>query len=105
MGIATGLLAMLTPIFTGIIFDTIIPGAQRSALANLTIFLLVSAFAGALFQLTRSFAVLRLEGKMDASTQAAVWDRTISLPVPFFRNYTAGDLACAPWASARFARP
>jgi NHLM bacteriocin system ABC transporter ATP-binding protein len=93
MGIATGLLAMLTPIFTGIIFDTIIPGAQRSALANLTIFLLVSAFAGALFQLTRSFAVLRLEGKMDASTQAAVWDRTISLPVPFFRNYTAGDLA------------
>jgi NHLM bacteriocin system ABC transporter ATP-binding protein len=93
MGIATGLLAMLTPILTGIIFDDIIPGAQRHALTQLTAFLVISAFATALFSLTRQFAVLRLEGKMDASTQAAVWDRTIALPVPFFRNYTAGDLA------------
>jgi NHLM bacteriocin system ABC transporter ATP-binding protein len=93
MGIATGLLAMLTPILTGIIFDDIIPGAQRHALTQLTVFLIISAFATALFSLTRQFAVLRLEGKMDASTQAAVWDRTIALPVPFFRNYTAGDLA------------
>ena len=93
MGIATGVLAMLPPIFTGIIFDDIIPGAQRHALTELTAFLVVSAFAAALFGLTRQFAVVRLEGKMDASTQAAVWDRTIALPVPFFRDYAAGDLA------------
>jgi len=30
---------------------------------------------------------------MDASTQAAVWDRLLRLPVPFFRSYTSGDLA------------
>ena len=93
MGIASGLMATLTPIFTGIIFDDIIPGAQRNALTQLTLFLIVSAFATALFSLTRRFAVLRMEGRMDASTQAAVWDRTIALPVAFFRNYTAGDLA------------
>lgn len=93
MGIAIGLMAMLTPIFTGIIFDDIIPGSQRHALTELTLFLVASAFATTFFSLTRRFAVLRLEGKMDASTQAAVWDRTIALPVPFFRNYTSGDLA------------
>jgi len=93
MGIAAGLLAMLPPIFMGIIFDDIIPGAQRHALTELTAFLVVSAVAAALFGLTRQFAVVRLEGKMDASTQAAVWDRTIALPVPFFRDYAAGDLA------------
>jgi len=93
MGIAAGLLALLLPIFTGIIFDDVIPGAQRHALTQLTAFLMVGAFAAALFGLARQFAVLRLEGKMDASTEAAVWDRTMALPVPFFRDYTAGDLA------------
>jgi ABC-type bacteriocin/lantibiotic exporter with double-glycine peptidase domain len=91
MGIATGLLAMLTLSFTGIIFDTIIPGCATIGSGQSNHFsaserVLLVRF----FNLTRSFAVLRLEGKMDASTQAAVWDRTISLPVPFFRNYTAG---------------
>lgn len=30
---------------------------------------------------------------MDLSIQAAVWDRLLALPVPFFRDFTAGDLA------------
>ena len=30
---------------------------------------------------------------MDGAVQSAVWDRVLSLPVPFFRDYTAGDLA------------
>jgi ATP-binding cassette subfamily C protein len=30
---------------------------------------------------------------MDASLEAAVWDRMLSLPLPFFRDYSAGDLA------------
>lgn len=93
MGIATGLLALLTPVLTGIIFDEIIPGSQRRALTEVVIVLIVSAFATALFGLTRQLAVVRLEAKMDASTQAAIWDRTLALPVPFFRDYTAGDLA------------
>lgn len=30
---------------------------------------------------------------MGAAVQAAVWDRLLSLPLPFFRPYTAGELA------------
>ena len=93
MGIATGLLGMFTPFATGIIFDTVIPGAQRPQLLQLAVILTACAICTAMFTLTRSFAVLRMEGKMDASIQAAVWDRLLSLPVPFFRDYTAGDLA------------
>ncbi len=93
MGIAAGLLAIATPVFTGIIFDTIIPGAQHSALAEFSIFLVISAVATALFTLTRSLATLRLQSKMEAAIQAAVWDRLLALPVPFFRNFTSGDLA------------
>lgn len=93
MGIAAGLLGMVTPVFTGIIFDTVIPGAQRATLTELSIFLVISALATALFTLTRSLATLRLQSKMEASIQAAVWDRLLALPVPFFRNFTSGDLA------------
>lgn len=93
IGMAGGLLSVLTPIATGVIFDTIIPGAERSQLLQLTLGLMVVAFASVMFQITRSIAMLRIETKSDASIQSAVWDRLLGLPLPFFRNYTAGDLA------------
>ena len=93
MGIAAGLMGMVTPYATGVIFDRLIPGAERTQLVAMSVFLLVIAVGTALFTFARSFAVLRLEGKLDATVQAAVWDRLLSLPVSFFRNYSSGDLA------------
>jgi NHLM bacteriocin system ABC transporter ATP-binding protein len=93
MGIAGGLLGIVTPFATGVIFDSLIPGAERSQLVMMSLFLLIAAISTTMFAVTRSFATLRLEGKMDAAVQAAVWDRLLSLPVPFFRQYSSGDLA------------
>lgn len=93
MGLAAGLLALIVPIATGKIFDTIIPGAERGQLFQLTIALIVFAFATSMFQIVRGIAMIRIEGKMDSSVQSAVWDRLLSLPVPFFSNYSTGDLA------------
>jgi NHLM bacteriocin system ABC transporter ATP-binding protein len=93
MGIATGLLAMALPIITGIVFDSVIPGANRPQLLQIFLLMAVVSASATVFQLVLNFAMLRLEGRMDSSIQAAVWDRLLSLPVPFFRNFTAGDLA------------
>jgi ATP-binding cassette subfamily C protein len=93
MGVAGGLLGMVTPLATGMLFDSVIPGAERGQLVQLTLMLLAGAFATAMFELTRGFAMLRAEGKMDSAIQSAVWDRLLRLPTPFFRDYTAGDLA------------
>jgi NHLM bacteriocin system ABC transporter ATP-binding protein len=93
IGLAVGALGLLTPYVTGILFDTVIPGAQRSQLAQLAMIMLGAAFATAMFEVARSFTVLRVEGKMDSNIQAAVWDRLLRLPVPFFRGYGSGDLA------------
>lgn len=93
MGLAAGLLAMVTPVATGIIIDAIIPGAERGQLLQLTALLIVAAVSSALFLIVRSLALLRVETRMDTVTQAAVWDRLLHLPVPFFRSFTAGDLA------------
>jgi NHLM bacteriocin system ABC transporter ATP-binding protein len=93
MGAAGGLLALFLPILTGHVFGNVIPGAERGQLLQITLALIVSAAAGAVFQVTRSVAVLRLGGKADGALQAAVWDRLLSLPVSFFRRFTVGDLA------------
>ena len=93
MGVAGGLLGMVFPIATGIIFDSIIPNAQRGALLQVCGFLIMSALATSMFALTRGIAALRLQGKLGASLQAALWDRLLRLPVPFFRRFTSGDLA------------
>ncbi|HEY4587688.1 MAG TPA: NHLP bacteriocin export ABC transporter permease/ATPase subunit, partial [Thermoanaerobaculia bacterium] len=93
MGAGGGLLGMLVPILTGQLFGSVIPGAERGQLAQITLALVVAALAGAVFQLTRSIAVLRISGKADSGVQAAVWDRLLSLPATFFRRYTVGDLA------------
>jgi NHLM bacteriocin system ABC transporter ATP-binding protein len=92
MGILTGLLGMVSPYFSGQIFDSIVPSADRSQLAQFAIALFAAALATFAFELTRAIAVLRLTGKMDYSVQAGVWDRLLNLPSTFFREYTAGDL-------------
>src|SRR6516162_7625649 len=93
MGILLGLLGMVTPYFSGQIFDSIIPAAERVELLQFTVGLLAAAFGTFAFELVRAIAVLRLSGKMDYLVQAGVWDRLLALPSIFFREYTAGDLA------------
>ncbi|MBW7474046.1 NHLP bacteriocin export ABC transporter permease/ATPase subunit [Paenibacillus oenotherae] len=93
MGAIAGLLGMLIPIATGMMFDTVIPESYRGPLVQMALILFSVTLAIALFQLTGSMASLRMEGRMDSFIQAAIWDRLLNLPVAFFRNYTAGDLA------------
>jgi ATP-binding cassette subfamily C protein len=92
-GIALGLLGLTVPIVTGVVFDSIIPAADQFKLLQLTLALVVGALATAAFQLVRGIATLRIETRMNIATQGAVWDRLLNLPAPFFRQYSAGDLA------------
>ncbi|HKI35482.1 MAG TPA: NHLP bacteriocin export ABC transporter permease/ATPase subunit [Gemmataceae bacterium] len=93
LGLAGSLLGMFTPIVTGWVFDHVIPGAEHDELLLVVLALAVSALVAALFQLTRGIAMLRLESKMEGTVQAGIWDRLLNLPAPFFRRFTAGDLA------------
>jgi len=92
MGLLVGVLNLVTPYATGMIFDTIIPGSEKTQLAQLAMGLVICSISTFLFQMTRAVSTLRLEGKMDYVIQAAVWDRLLGLPVTFFRNYNSGDL-------------
>jgi NHLM bacteriocin system ABC transporter ATP-binding protein len=93
MGAVVGMLGLVTPIATGVIFNTVIPGADRGQLLQLVLVLVVTALSAAVFNLIRSLAQIRIEGRVGAVVQAAVWDRLLSLPLSFFRPYSAGELA------------
>ncbi|HEY5062216.1 MAG TPA: ABC transporter transmembrane domain-containing protein, partial [Gemmatimonadaceae bacterium] len=93
MGVLAALLGLIPAMATGQIFNSIIPGAQRSQLVQLSVILVACACSTALFNLVRGIALLRIETRMSVAIQAAVWDRLLSLPMPFFRLFPAGDLA------------
>ena len=93
LGGLVGLLGLVTPWATGQLIDTVIPSADMAQLGQLALLLVAVALSAAMFELTQSFAQLRLEGKLDATTQSAVWDRLLNLPTGFFKQYSAGDLA------------
>lgn len=93
MGIGLGLLGAVTPYFTGRLFDSAIPQADRALLWQFVAGLLVAALISTAFKVTQAISVLRIQGKMDYSIQAALWDRLLNLPSNALRQYTAGDLA------------
>ncbi|TPW26637.1 NHLP bacteriocin export ABC transporter permease/ATPase subunit [Martelella alba] len=89
----SALLALLTPLVSGHIFDTIIPKAEYDQLKQVTIVLVAAASATLGFGMARALTQLRLRGRVDAVVQSAVWDRLLRLPAGFFQLYEVGDLA------------
>jgi len=92
-GIVGGLLSLAIPMGLGELVDSIIPGAERGLMLDFVLILTAIAVASFMFHIARSIAMLRMEARLDSGIQAAVWDRVLHLPVPFFRKYSAGDLA------------
>ncbi|MBT4769876.1 MAG: NHLP bacteriocin export ABC transporter permease/ATPase subunit [Rhodospirillaceae bacterium] len=92
MIVLSGLLSLVTPVVTGWIMDPIIPEAMLNQLTVLVLALIIVGISASGFSLVQSITMLRLEGMMDNSVQAAVWDRLLKLPASFFRKFTVGDL-------------
>ncbi len=93
LGLLVGIIAMLLPIMTGVVFNTILPAGEVSQLFQVGAALALAALVSTGLTLASNIAMLRIEGKSDNALQAAIWDRLLSLPPTFFRSYSAGDLA------------
>ena len=90
---AAAALAMVLPVATGYVFDRVLPPSHRSQLDLIAALLGLIAIGTALFDWVRGALLLRMEGRMDKSVQAALWSRLLDLPPAFFRRFSAGDLA------------
>jgi ATP-binding cassette subfamily C protein len=92
-GLAGGALGLVTPFVTRLLVDKVLPGANRGELGQLVLMLLISAVGVTAFTLCRGLAAMRVQARLGNSTQAAVIERLLCMPAPFFRDHEAGDLA------------
>lgn len=93
MALLSGLLTLLVPIATERMLGQIVPSALRNQVWMLMLGLIGVHVGVALFNLTRAFTLVRLEGRSNSSLQSALVDRMLALPVPFFRDNPVGELA------------
>jgi ATP-binding cassette subfamily C protein len=93
MGLLGGLLSLALPLISEPLFNDILPQGEINTLGTVVLALATAALGAAAFEVVRNFSLLRVEGRMEARVQAAVWDRLLRLPPGFFHSYTTGDLA------------
>lgn len=88
-----GILGMAVPIATAYLIDSVIPSHESSQLLQLGIILAVLGVTTFVMSYIGGIAFSRFEGRAGPAVQAAIIDRVLRLPVGFFRDFSAGDLA------------
>jgi NHLM bacteriocin system ABC transporter ATP-binding protein len=90
LGVA--LLTMATPAITNTVLNVLVPqGSVRSIVASGIVLVLFALAAGA-FVIVENFGISKLTQIAQLRTESALWDRTLSLPLTFFRQFSSGDL-------------
>nr|WP_294924964.1 NHLP bacteriocin export ABC transporter permease/ATPase subunit [uncultured Flavobacterium sp.] len=89
---AGSLIGLLIPILSGIIFDDVIPTADRSIHFEVFSIMIIIGLVTAGLQLVQGVLQMRVESKSSINLQAGVMDYILRLPVTFYKKYTAGDL-------------
>jgi NHLM bacteriocin system ABC transporter ATP-binding protein len=93
--LVTVLLGALVPIATGQVLGTFVPQAETDLIVQVSLAVIVTSVVSAAFMLLQNLTVLRLEGRIEATLQPAVWDRLLRLPTRFFAERSTGELASA----------
>ncbi|MDQ0688108.1 NHLM bacteriocin system ABC transporter ATP-binding protein [Streptomyces achromogenes] len=94
-GLVTVAIGALVPIATGKVLGEYVPKAQQGLIAQVCLSVVVAGVVAAAFTLLQNLTILRLEGRVEATLQPAVWDRLLRLPTAFFAERSTGELASA----------
>ncbi|MFF4655939.1 NHLP bacteriocin export ABC transporter permease/ATPase subunit [Streptomyces sp. NPDC001381] len=94
-GLVTVAVGALVPIATGKVLGEYVPRAEQDLIVRVCLAVMVSSVVAAAFMLLQNLTVLRLEGRIEATLQPAVWDRLLRLPTRFFAERSTGELASA----------
>ncbi|MFF0209136.1 NHLP bacteriocin export ABC transporter permease/ATPase subunit [Streptomyces althioticus] len=94
-GLVTVVLGALVPLATGRVLGEYVPKAQTDLIVQVSLAVILSSVVAAAFMLLQNLTLLRLEGRVEATLQPAVWDRLLRLPTRFFTERSTGELASA----------
>ena len=90
---AAAILALATPAIANTVLGVFVPAGSSSAVALVGVVLCVLAISSGMFVLVQNFATSALTQVAQLRVASALWDRTLDLPLRFFRRYESGDLA------------
>lgn len=93
LGLLTALLALSVPFGTNLLVEEVIPRGMVDQHWVLVGGLLAAAVGVGSFQLVRALLTVGIEGRLDWSLQAGLFDRLLRMAPGFFSAYSAGDLA------------
>ncbi|MGK5500898.1 NHLP bacteriocin export ABC transporter permease/ATPase subunit [Streptomyces sp. URMC 125] len=94
-GLVAVCLGALVPVATGRVLGEYVPEGETGLIVQTALALVAAAVLSAAFSLLQNVSVLRMEGRIEATLQPAVWDRLLRLPAPFFASRSTGELAGA----------
>ncbi|WP_405794204.1 NHLP bacteriocin export ABC transporter permease/ATPase subunit [Streptomyces longwoodensis] len=94
-GLVTVAIGALVPLATGRVLGAYVPRAQEGPIVRVCLAVMVAGVVAAAFMLLQNLTILRLEGRVEATLQPAVWDRLLRLPTRFFAERSTGELASA----------
>ncbi|MGI6711846.1 MAG: NHLP bacteriocin export ABC transporter permease/ATPase subunit [Bacillota bacterium] len=92
-GLGGALCGAVLPVLAGYFFDHIIQVGNRALFLRLLLIFTALSLSLALFKSVGLTVFLRLETRLEAALQGAVWDRLLNLPSSFFRRFPAEELA------------
>ncbi len=89
----SALLGMLVPVITRYLYRDVLEYSNGTLLAGAVMTLLFVGLATNVFDVIRSLINVNVARKISLSVESAMMMRVLSLPVNFFKNYSAGELA------------
>ncbi|MFJ7586815.1 NHLP bacteriocin export ABC transporter permease/ATPase subunit [Streptomyces sp. NPDC097617] len=94
-GLVAVVLGALVPVATGQVLGRYVPQGETGLIVQCGVALIATAVLAAVFMLLQNTSLLRMEGRIEATLQPAVWDRLLRLPAKFFAGRSTGELAGA----------
>lgn len=92
-GAILGVFGLATPIATAYLIDSIVPLHETGLLIELGVILAVLGGTAFVMNYVGTLAFTRAESRVGRALQSGMMDRMLRLPMGFFQNYSAGDLA------------
>lgn len=92
LALIAGIIAMIVPLAASVIFNEIVPNAERERLAMLVIAIVCLTIGAYGMAVLQGFFAARIRTRADSQAGDSVWLRLLQLPASFFGRYSVGDV-------------
>ena len=91
--VGAAVLALAVPSITNTVISLFVPEGSSSGVVLVGVALVVIGVSSAMLALVQNFATSELTQLAQLRAESALWDRTLDLPLRFFRQHSSGDLS------------